>query len=44
LRKHENDILVEDVADKKGVSTIGFSAMGEQQVLEEFELSDSVVS
>jgi hypothetical protein len=43
LGHDEEHIFVESVRDKIGVTTIRLSAMYEKKVLEELELSDSIV-
>ena len=43
LREHEYDVLVEDVADQESISSIGFSSMSEEKILQELELADSII-
>ena len=43
LRQHEHDVLVEDVTDKECIASVGLPTVSEQQVLQEFELTDCVV-
>ena len=44
LRKHEHDVFVKDVAHKEGITTVGFTAMGEHQVLKELKLANGIIS
>lgn len=43
LREHEYDVLVEDVANQESISSIGFSSMSEEKILQELELADSII-
>ena len=43
LGKHEDDVLVEDITNKEGIATIGFTAVSEQKVLQELKLTDCIV-
>ena len=38
--QHENDVFVEHIENEVAVSAVGFSTMAEQQILEEFELTN----
>jgi hypothetical protein len=43
LRKYEHNILIEDIANQKGISSVSLSSMGKQKILQEFKLPDSII-
>lgn len=44
LRQHKQYVLIENVNDQVRVSSIGFSPMGEEEIFQESELSNSVIA
>ena len=42
-RSRAQDVLVEDVDDSEGITPVGFSSVNKEKVLQELELSNSVV-